>query len=70
MGFVHGYQPTIRQRNAKDVTGEIIQDCIFARSVWFAVRAPLSTPDPMWDLLEEFGMALLQGRSEPFGNHP
>jgi hypothetical protein len=70
MGFVHGHQSAIGQSHAKNVTGQVIQDRVLTCSIGFAVRAPLSTPELMWDLLEEFGMALLQGRSEPFGNHP
>ena len=70
MGFVHVHKPAIGQSNAKDVTGKVVQDRVLTSSVRFAVRTPLSTPELMWDLLEEFGMILLQRRSEPFGNHP
>jgi hypothetical protein len=68
--FVHGHQSVIGDRDPKNVAGEVSQDRVLTSSIGFAVRAPLSTPDLMWDLLEEFGMALLQGRSEPFGHHP
>ena len=69
MGLVHGYQPSIGQGNTEDVTGEVIQDCVLAFSIGFAVRTPLSAPELIWDLLEEFGMPLLQRLSKPFSNH-
>ena len=70
VGLVHGHQPAIRQRHAKDVTGQVVQDRLLAFSIGFAVRTPWLIPDLIGDLLEEFGMILLQRRSKPFGNHP
>lgn len=70
VAFVHGHQSVIGDRDPKDVTGEVSQDGVFTGSIRFAVRTPLSTPDLIGDLLKEFGMALLQRLSKPFGNHP
>jgi len=66
VGFVHGNQPAIGQSNAKDVAGQVIEDRVLTFSIGFAVRTPLSAPERTGDLLEEFGMILLQRRRQPF----
>ena len=59
VGFIHGYQPAIRQGNTKDVASEVIQDRVLTFSIGLAVRTPLSAPDRIGDLFEEVGMVLL-----------
>ena len=44
VGLVHGDQPPIGQRHAKDVTGQVIQDRVLTFSIGFAVGTPFSPP--------------------------
>jgi len=67
--FVHGHQSVIGDRNPENVAGEVSQDSVFTGSVRFAVRTPLSVPSVSRNLIEEFGMPVLQGLSESFGDH-
>ena len=41
VAFVHGNEPVIGYGNAKDVTGEVLQDGVLTCPIGLAVRAPL-----------------------------